>query len=51
MWNIGHTISPNGKIVEGDPADLDELIPLTYANYAMYDLILLNRALEILATD
>lgn len=49
MWNIGHTISPNGKIVEGDPAEIDEFIPLTIENFTEYDQILLDRALDILA--
>ena len=48
MWNIGHTISPNGRIVEGDPPPVDEYIPLTHANFREYDAILLRRALEIL---
>ena len=48
MWNIGHTISPNGRIVEGAPAELDEYIPLTRTNFRDYDDILLNRALSIL---
>ena len=49
MWNIGHTISPNGKIVEGVPAEVDEYIPLTRENFLYYDDMLLERALEILA--
>jgi hypothetical protein len=48
MWNIGHTISPNGKILEGDPAEIGEFIPLTRENFAEYDQILLRRALSIL---
>ncbi len=51
MWNIGHTISPNGKIVEGDPPDVGEFIPLTRDNFARYDDLLLARALEILANN
>ena len=50
MWNIGHTISPGGRIVEGDPSEIGEFIPLTRDNVASYDDILLRRALEILAT-
>ncbi len=49
MWNIGHTISPNGRIVEGDPSEIGEFIPLTQDNVAEYDDILLGRALVILA--
>ena len=48
MWNIGHTISPAGKIVEGDPAEIGEFIPLTRDNFATYDALLVERALEIL---
>jgi len=48
MWNIGHTISPAGKIVEGDPSEIGELIPLTRDNFAEYDNILLERALTVL---
>lgn len=48
MWNIGHTISPGGKIVEGDPAEIGEFIPLTRENFANYDALLIERALEIL---
>jgi hypothetical protein len=51
MWNIGHTISPNGKIVEGDPAEIGEFIPLTHENFAEYDQILLARVLEMLANE
>ncbi len=31
-WNIGHTITPNGEIAEGNPAEIDETIPLTPEN-------------------
>ena len=48
MWNIGHTISPAGKIVEGDPAEIGEFIPLTRENFGTYDNLLLERALSIL---
>ncbi|MEO1245260.1 MAG: hypothetical protein AAFX56_06190 [Pseudomonadota bacterium] len=51
MWNIGHTISPNGRIVEGDPLPIGEPIPLTHENFSKYDSILLKRALEILQAD
>lgn len=51
MWNIGHTVSPNGRIVEGDPVPIGESIPLTHKNFADYDSILLERAIEILQAD
>ena len=48
MWSIGHTIRPNGEILEGNPAIPDEYIPLTRENYRTYHLDLLNRGEEIL---
>lgn len=49
MWNIGHTIGPRGQIVEGNPAEIDENIPLSRQNFSNYTEILLARALEHLA--
>jgi hypothetical protein len=46
MWSIGHTIRPNGEILEGNPAQVDEYIPLTRDNYLTYYQILLTRALN-----
>jgi hypothetical protein len=48
MWSMGHTIRPNGEILEGNPADVDEYIPITRENYLNYYEILLSRALEYL---
>jgi hypothetical protein len=48
MWSIGHTVRPNGEILEGNPADVDEYIPITAENVAEYDEILLRRTFEIL---
>jgi hypothetical protein len=48
MWSIGHTIRPNGEISEGNPAPVDEWVPLTRANAAEYYPTLLSRALELL---
>jgi hypothetical protein len=48
MWDIGHTIRPNGEILEGNPADVDISIPLTRHNYVDYYPILLRRALAML---
>lgn len=45
MWNIGHSIRPNGEILEGNPVEVDEWIPLTPDNVADYYAILLERAL------
>ncbi|MDA0330278.1 MAG: hypothetical protein O2958_14895 [Gemmatimonadetes bacterium] len=46
MWNIGHTITPNGEIAEGNPAEIDEWIPLTADNFREYYTILLEAALR-----
>lgn len=51
MWNIGHTIRPNGEILEGNPVQVDEYIPVTKNNYPDYKNILLNKALRRLQTD
>jgi hypothetical protein len=51
MWSIGHTIRPNGEILEGNPAQVDEFIPLTRDNYLEYYPALLSRALEHLGID
>ena len=49
MWNIGHTIRPNGQILEGNPAAVDEYIPLTAENHPDYYGRLMSRSLELLA--
>lgn len=46
MWDIGHTIRPNGQIAEGNPSMVDEYIPVTRDNYLTYKRILLNNALK-----
>ncbi len=33
MWTIGHTIRPNGEVLEGNPAMPEDFIPMTRANY------------------
>ena len=48
MWNIGHTLRPNGEILEGNPVRVDEYIPVTSDNYLSYHSNLLERALELL---
>jgi hypothetical protein len=48
MWSIGHTIRPNGEVLEGNPAEVDEYIPLTRDNYSNYRALLLEKALEYL---
>ena len=36
MWSIGHTIRPDGEILEGNPAQVDEYFPLTRDNFTDY---------------
>lgn len=51
MWSIGHTIRPNGEILEGNPAKVDECIPVTRENYLSYYPMLLSRAMERLGLE
>ncbi len=44
MWSIGHTLRPNGEVLEGNPAAVHEWIPLTAENAQGYYGILLDRA-------
>ena len=46
MWSIGHTIRPNGEILEGNPARMDEYIPVTRNNYLTYTESLLESAFK-----
>ncbi|GAA4272911.1 hypothetical protein U6A24_06490 [Aquimarina gracilis] len=48
MWDIGHTIRPNNEILEGNPIQVDEYIPITKDNYLEYKNILLKKAQEYL---
>ena len=48
MWNIGHTIRPNGEIAEGNPVDVDAWIPLTADNVTTYYSDMLARVLELM---
>ncbi len=49
MWSIGHTLRPNGEILEGNPAPVDEYVPVTRDNHAGYHALLLRRTLEGIA--
>ena len=51
MWSIGHTIRPNGEVLEGNPADVDESVPQTRENFRDYYPLLLSRALEHLGLE
>lgn len=48
MWSIGHTIRPNGAILEGNPATVNEYIPVTRENYQNYIPLLLEKAKALL---
>ncbi len=45
QWSIGHTLRPNGEVLEGNPAEPVEYIPLTAAAWPDYHDALLRRAL------
>ena len=45
MWNVGHTLRPNGEILEGNAPTPDTYIPLTRENFRTYHQILLEAAL------
>ncbi len=45
-WNIGHTIRPNGEVLEGNPAPASEWIPFTRANFDKYQQNLIQLAFK-----
>ena len=45
MYDIGHTLRPNGEILEGNPAAVDVWIPLTAPGVSDYYARLLDAAL------
>ena len=48
MWSIGHTLRPNGEVLEGNPAQPDTYIPLTRDNFQDYHQTLLDTAIAAL---
>lgn len=46
MWTVGHTIRPNGEVMEGNSSPVDTYIPLTAANYLDYCGLLLGKAYD-----
>ena len=48
QWSIGHTIRPNGEVLEGNPAQPDTYIPVTRQNFLEYHQILLEEAVAAL---
>jgi hypothetical protein len=51
MWSIGHTIRPNGQILEGNPAKVKEYIPITRENYMDYYKIMLEKTYRHLGLE
>ncbi|MEM9329642.1 MAG: hypothetical protein AAGA85_28540, partial [Bacteroidota bacterium] len=51
MWNIGHTIRPNGQILEGNAVPVKEIIPVTRDNYLTYNQMLIEKATDWLKSD
>ena len=45
QWTVGHTIRPNGEVLEGNPAQPDIYIPLTRDNFQGYHQMLLDKAI------
>lgn len=45
MWNVGHTLRPDGRILEGNPVQPDVYVPLTRDNFRTYHRDLLSAAL------
>ena len=45
MWNVGHTLRPNGEILEGNAVQPEVYVPLTRDNFRTYHRDLLNAAL------
>ena len=47
-WTIGHTIRPNGEVLEGNPAQPNIYIPITRDNFQGYHQLLLDEAIAAL---
>lgn len=50
MYSMGHTIRPNGELLEGNPAPVHTYIPQTRGNFIEYPNILLDEALSYLGS-
>ncbi len=48
MFSMGHTIRPNGELLEGNPAPVHEYIPQTRENFIDYPEMLLEKAMVYL---
>ena len=51
MWTAGHTIRPNGEIMEGNSSPVDVYIPLTRHNYLDYYEMLFAAAYRYMDTQ
>ena len=49
MWNVGHTLRPNGEILEGNAVEPEVYVPLTRENFRTYHRDLLEAALRRLS--
>ncbi|WP_210288144.1 hypothetical protein [Martelella radicis] len=50
MYSMGHTIRPNGELLDGNPPAVDDYIPQTRDNFPHYPELLLERAIAHLAS-
>ena len=48
QWSIGHTIRPNGEVLDGNPAMPNNYIALTRHNFQGYHRLLLDTAIAVL---
>lgn len=46
MWNVGHTLRPNGEILEGNAVQPEVYVPLTRENFRTYHRDLLQAAIR-----
>ena len=51
MWSIGQTIRPNGEVLEGNPAVVDDYVPVRRDNYAEYYDLVLQKAWQHLQME
>ncbi len=49
QWTVGHTIRPNGEVLEGNPAQPHIYLPLTRDNFEDYPRMLLDTAISELS--
>ena len=47
-WTVGHTLRPNGEVLEGNPAQPDIYMPITRENWRDYRVQLLDTAIRAL---